>query len=118
MDFRQWLMNEGSNPGGKTGLYPLGYGGIGLYPPQWYPTRTADAIFYASIDERIFGAKDHKLKKLQGSVPEKMNRGDGGAWDISHLRGKPSHKVGKDYAAKNGEGGIWDITHIKKATND
>ena len=118
MDFREWLIFEGSNPGGKTGLYPLGYGGIGLYPAQWYATRTADAIFYMSIDDRIYNAKDHKLKKLPGSVPEKMNSGDGGAWDISHIGGEPSHKVGKDYAAKIGEDGIWDIRHIKKATDD
>lgn len=114
MDFREWLTVEGSNPGGKTGLYPLGYGGIGLYPPQWYPTRTADAIFYASIDERICVAKDYKLKKLPGSVPERMNSGDGGSWDISHITGKPSHKVGKDYAANVGDAGIWSIGHLKK----
>lgn len=112
MNFKEWLFSEGSNPGAKTGLYPLGYGGIGLYPPQWYPTRSADAIFYMSVDERIYNAKDHKLKKLPGSAPKTMNSGDGGTWNISHLKGKPSHKIGKDYAAKMGEKGIWDITHL------
>jgi hypothetical protein len=113
MEFRQWLFSEGTNPGAKTGLYPLGYGGIGLYPPQWYPTRSADAIFYMSIDDRIYSAKDHKLKKLPGSVPKSMNSGEGGIWSIDHLEGRPSHKVGKDYAARMGEKGIWDITHLK-----
>ena len=112
MNFKEWLVSEGTNPGAKTGLYPLGYGGIGLYPPQWYPTRSADAIFYMSIDDRIHSAKDHRLKGLPGSVPKKMESGDGGAWNISHLDGKPSHPVGKDYAAKIGEKGIWDITHL------
>jgi hypothetical protein len=40
MNFKEWLIKESSNPGSKTGLYPLGYGGIGLYPPQWYTTRS------------------------------------------------------------------------------
>lgn len=113
MRFKEWIvLSEGSNPGAKTGLYPLGYGGVGLYPPQWYPTRSADAIFYMSIDERICGAKDNKLKKLPGSTPERLNSGDDGTWDISHIEGRPSHPVGKDYAAKNGEDGVWDITHL------
>jgi hypothetical protein len=112
MNFKEWLFSEGTNPGAKTGLYPLGYAGIGLYPPQWYLTRSADAIFYMSIDERIYSAKDHKLKELPGSVPKKMNSGDRGTWNISHLGGKPSHSVGNDYACKNGESGIWDITHL------
>jgi hypothetical protein len=113
MNFREWLVNEGSNPGAKTGLYPLGYGGIGLYPPQWYLTRSADAIFYLSMDERIYSASDKKLKNLPGKVPESLNAGDDGSWDISHLGGKPSHPIGKDYATNAGEKGIWDITHLK-----
>lgn len=113
MTFKEWLIEEGSNPGAKTGLYPLGYGGVGLYPPQWYPTRSADAIFYFSADERIYSASDNELKKLPGKTPESMNSGDGGAWDISHLGGKPSHPIGKDYATRMGEKGIWDITHLK-----
>jgi len=112
MNFREWIISEGSNPGGKTGLYPLGYAGIGLYPPQWYVTRTADAIFYLSIDDRIYNSKDHKLKHLPGSSHKKMNSGDGGIWSISHLNGRPSHPIGKDYAAKIGEKEIWNITHV------
>lgn len=112
MNFREWLVSEGSNPGAKTGLYSLGYAGIGLYPPQWYLTRSADAIFYLSIDERIYDAKEGGLKKLPGNVPTKLNKGDSGTWDISHIGGRPSHPVGKDYAAKSGEKGVWDITHV------
>lgn len=114
MNFKEWLIKEGSNPGAKTALYPLGYGGVGLYPPQWYITRSADAIYYFSIDERIYKAIDKNLKSLPGEVPETLNSGDKGAWDISHLSGKTSHPVGRDYAANPGDKGIWDIRHIKK----
>lgn len=121
LKFKEWInrkhpsfLTEGSNPGGKTGLYPLGYGGIGLYPPQWYLTRTADAIFYLSIDDRIYSSKDHnRLKNLSGSSHKKMNFGDNGVWNISHIKGKPSHPQNKDYAANYGEKAPWDITKIK-----
>lgn len=115
MEFREWLLKEGSNPGAKTGLYPLGYGGIGNYPPQWYPTRSADAIFYMSIDERLYKGKEggrFSITHIPPKSKETMNSGDGGTWDISHLKGKPSHPIGKDYAARMGEKGIWDIRHL------
>lgn len=117
MNFREWLVKEGSNPGAKTGLYPLGYGGVGLYPPQWYLTRSADAIFYLSIDERIYSGKDggkFDITHLAGKPNQKMNGGEKGIWDISHLDGKPSHSAGKDYAAKKGDRGIWDIGGLAK----
>lgn len=119
LDFRRWLGSavcEGTNPGAKTGLYPLGYGGVGLYPPQWYPTRSADAIFYLSIDDRIYKGKDggsFDITHMPGDVNSSMNRGDDGIWDISHLKGSPSHRVGSDLAAKNGDGGIWSIRRLK-----
>lgn len=123
LDFRGWIeqsglpsVNEGTNPGAKTGLYPLGYGGIGLYPPQWYPTRSADAIFYMSIDDRIYKGKDggsFDITHLPGEVKSSMNRGEKGVWDISHIGGKPSHAAGRDMAATKGEGEPWSIKHIK-----
>ena len=125
--FGKWLedklVTEGSNPGSKTGLYPLGYGGVGLYPPSWYLTRSADAIFYLSQDERIYDAKEGKLKGLPGEVPNKMNGGnppqknyaakygDGEPWSIKHLKGAPKPHKG-DFVPKQGEGGIWDITGV------
>ena len=113
MNFKDWLLKE-AQEGAKTGLYPLGYGGIGLYPPQWYLTRSADAIFYLSLDDRIYKGKDHpRLKKLPEPSEKKLDSGEGPLWDISHLDGKPSHPVGKDYAAKAGEKGIWNIAHLK-----
>lgn len=114
MNFKEWLLSESSNPGSKTGLYPLSYGGIGLYPPQWYLTRSADAIFYLSIDDRIYSFKDNnKLKNLPGSSHKKINFGDNGARNISHIKGKPSHPQNKNYAANYGEKAPWNISKIK-----
>jgi hypothetical protein len=118
MNFKEWLFSEGSNPGSKTGLYPLGYGGIGLYPPPWYPTRSADAIYYLSIDERIYKGRDggdFDITHLKPTSKTKMNRGENGTWDITHLKGRPSHKAGSDMAANVGDGGIWDITGVRRS---
>lgn len=117
MNFREWLMTEGSNPGAKTGLYPLGYGGIGLYPTPWYLTRSADAIYYLSIDERIYkGSEGGKfdITHMKPISKEKMKAGEGGLWRISHLKGRPSHKAGNDMAAKAGDAGVWDITSLPR----
>lgn len=116
--FMEWLgvVAEGSNPGTKTVLYPLGYGGIGLYPPQWYPTRSADAIFYMSIDERIYKGSDggeFDITQIPGEVMSSMDQGEGGIWDISRLGGSPNRSSGRNYAANSGNGGMWDISHIK-----
>lgn len=88
MNFKEWLIKEGSNPGAKTGLYALSYGGIGLYPPQWYLTRSADAIFYLSIDDRIYKGEDggkFNIDHLPPASPKKMNSGEGGTWKINHI---------------------------------
>ena len=67
------LLKEGSRlTSSKTGLYPLGYGGIGLYPDADYLTHAADAILYLTQDERLYNNQD--------SAP----------WDISHL---PGHEL-------------------------
>lgn len=97
--FKEWIeikhpefINEGSNPGSKTGLYALGYGGVGLYPPQWYLTRSADAIYYLSQDERIYKAEEK------------------GQFDISHIPAEPKINTKMNC----GEGGVWNIKKIKK----
>lgn len=70
--FSEFLnLNEGLRGGGKTGLYPLGYGGIGLYPPATMLTAAADALFYLSQDERF------------------SSWWEGSPFDISHIPGKP-----------------------------
>lgn len=112
LNFKEWLLSEASNPGSKTGLYPLGYGGVGLYPPQWYLTRSADAIFYLSKDDRIYNFKTKKLVKF--------NQGEEGLWDISHIPGnekKYSDDKKHGYAANCGEGGIWNIKHLKSGSS-
>jgi hypothetical protein len=124
MDFRKWMeqtesVTEGSNPGAKTGLYPLGYGGIGLYPPQWYITRSADAIFYMSIDDRIYRAKEggqFDITHIPEKSPEKMNHGDGEPWKIKHLKQTtPSNLLGKNYVPAPGDGGLWNIKKLKES---
>jgi hypothetical protein len=69
MTFKEFL--EHSQTGAKSGLYPLGYAGIGLYPPQDYLTHTADAITYISLDDRLY----------------KKANGDGKPFSIKHLAG-------------------------------
>lgn len=89
MKFKEWFLKEGSNPGGKTLLYPLGYAGIGLYPPSWYLTRTADAIFYLSRDKRIYKGIEgppFNIKNLPGSPPTSLNNGEGGMWNIKKFK--------------------------------
>lgn len=88
MNFKEFI-NEGSNPGSKTGLYPLGYGGVGNYPPSWYLTRSADAIYYLSIDERIYKGQEggqFNITHIPPKSKEKMNGGEKGLWNISKLK--------------------------------
>jgi hypothetical protein len=46
------IIKEGATSA-KTGLYPLGYGGIGNYPPEYAIPSSADALYYISADERL-----------------------------------------------------------------
>ena len=117
INFKEWLLTEGSNAGAKTGLYPLGYGGIGLYPPQWYLTRSADAIFYLSLDDRIYKGKDEgpfDISHIPVKSNEKLNSGEKGLWDITHIKGPKIKNTKKNFAANTGEGGTWNIKHIKR----
>jgi len=70
--FKEWLFKEIEATSGKTGLYPLGYGGIGLYPVQYYMPIAADSILYVSIDDRLY------------------KNGDGPPWPIKHIKTAPS----------------------------
>jgi hypothetical protein len=45
-------------PGNKAGLYPLGYGGIGLYPVGDNITHAADALYYLGIEDRKYKGQD------------------------------------------------------------
>jgi hypothetical protein len=85
------LLKEGNTRSAlKTLLYPLGYGGLGNYPPLHFIPQAADAILYISKDERLFC------------------NGDGPPWDISHL---PGHKQYGD-KINNGEGEPYDIRDL------
>lgn len=48
MEFKEWLLinEDAGSPGAKQALYPMGYGGIGLYPPSDVITWGADAMTY------------------------------------------------------------------------
>lgn len=74
----------------KTALYPLGYGGIGLYPLSWYMPYSADAVLYVTQDERLYC------------------NGDKAPFDISHI---PGHKQYGD-KINNGESHPYDIKDV------
>lgn len=48
-----WQFLAEGRTSGKTGLYPLGYQGVGQYPPEYMLPGSADAIFYITADERL-----------------------------------------------------------------
>jgi hypothetical protein len=75
LQFSEWLcLVEGSRrPGTKSGLYPLGYDGIGNYPPADILTYSADAITYLDMDDRIFKTHEGKpfsIEHIPGKVVE------------------------------------------------
>ena len=45
---------------GKSLLYPLGYGGIGNYPPSYMTPSQADAITYLTDDARLWAIWEKK----------------------------------------------------------
>lgn len=111
MSFKMWL-SEGKTSG-KTPLYPMGYGGIGLYPLQTYMPSSADALLYISLDDRLW------------------SNGDGPPWDIRHIPGhrqyknpnsgtkepfKITHIPGPEPVRHNGvgDGKPFSISHVKK----
>jgi len=81
---------------GKSMLYPLGYGGLGNYPPSYMTPGQADAITYLTDDARLWSIWEkapfpiHQLKP--GPVPhrELTLKGEIIPWKDAHkfLRGK------------------------------
>jgi hypothetical protein len=118
MTFREFLLLERGETAGKTGLYPLGYGGIGLYPPQDFITKSADAFYYMSKDDRLYTGNEKAIKHVGGkpSFPptKDPSNHDDAPHSIKHLPGQPSASQGWDYALKDGDGPPFKITHIKK----
>jgi hypothetical protein len=77
----------------KTGLYPLGYGGIGLYPNADYLTHAADAILYLTQDSRLYDNGDKApfdISHLPGHTQygDRVNSGEAEPFDIRDLPGK------------------------------
>lgn len=86
------VLKEDSRTSGKTGLYPLGYGGIGLYPDADFMNKSADAAFYLSVDSRLFRNGDSapfSIAHLPGheQYGDKANSGENHPFDIRHLSG-------------------------------
>jgi len=54
MNFKEWLqlVERASSPGSRVGLYPMGYGGMGLYPSSDVINWASDAITYMSAKNR------------------------------------------------------------------
>ena len=92
MDFKEWLLQEIEATSGKTSLYPLGYGGIGLYPLQYFLPTAADALVYITNDKRLY------------------HNGDGPPFSITHIPGKPSWPPTKN--PNNGDGPPFSIRNL------
>ncbi len=97
ISFDQFLaLNESSRAGAKTGLYPLGYDGIGLYPPAYMLPSSADVLYYMSVDERFaswWEGKPFDISHIPGNpVPHKGHRMPGVLKPMkpSAMPGKPT----------------------------
>ena len=99
--FIEYINEDSRRTGSKTGLYPLGYAGIGLYPDADYITHAADAILYLTIDKRLYNNGDEApfcITHLPGheQYGDKVNNGDKEPFNIQHIEGKPvPHKDSK-----------------------
>lgn len=104
MYFRNWF--ESSTPSSKTSLYPMGYGGIGLYPPIYFVPSGADAIYYIMHDKRLFNNKEeapNKISHLPGKPVGFKN------W-LDLVPGEEKHLLKPMY--KNKENSPFKISHI------
>jgi len=111
--FKDYLINEERRTASKTGLYPLGYGGIGLYPAaDWIP-QAADAMLYITMDERLYKNGDgapFSIKHIPGPLPPKNpNSGVKAPFPIEKLWGPNPDK--KFHTA--GEDSPFSIQHLK-----
>jgi len=87
------LKEGGTRTAAKTELYPMGYGGIGLYPDAWWIPTAADAALYITNDERLYHNRDsapNKISHLPGCklFGDYPNNADGPPYDIRHVHGK------------------------------
>lgn len=96
MIFNEWLIlkENGRRTAGKTELYPLGYGGIGLYPDADYLTHSADAIVYLTNDKRLYKNGDNNPFNISNlpshkQYGDRINSGDKDPFSIEKIPGKP-----------------------------
>jgi hypothetical protein len=88
------LLREGNTRTAlKSLLYPLGYGGLGNYPPAHYIPQAADAVLYISKDDRLWCNGDHSpwnITHLPGhkQYGDTINNGDSEPWNIKDMPGK------------------------------
>lgn len=113
--FTEWMAlheSSASRPAAKTGLYPMGYGGIGLYPSSHWLPAAADAVLYVTIDDRLFDngvSAPWSIEHIPGPDPHpNPNSGTGGLFSIDHI---PGPKPYKDFN-KAGEGAPFSIKHL------
>ena len=100
MEFKLFVEDE-MRTAGKTVLYPLGYGGIGLYPDAAMMSRSADAVLYLTSDKRLYNNGDSapfSLKSLPGhqQYGDKINNGEKKPFSIESVpekQPKPSYKI-------------------------
>lgn len=93
--FNQYMLLKegGTRTASKTGLYPMGYGGIGNYPDAWWIPNAADAILYITTDKRLFHNGDgppQSINHLPGhkQYGDRVNNGESEPFAINHLPGK------------------------------
>lgn len=110
MRFKEWLLKEAAGqPGAKQALYPMGYGGIGLYPPSDVITWAADAVTYMPTNMRqltfVWGdgmlgdpfASDDLYKHIEGKVAKQVQAG---SLKLNNKAfAKEDSKFGKSYAS-------------------
>lgn len=89
------LLKEGmKRTAAKSGLYPMGYGGIGNYPDAWWLPTAADSILYLTIDKRVYHNQDSPPNDIRHLLPrcklfgDHPNNDDGPPHDITHVHGK------------------------------
>lgn len=94
--FKHYLLTEERRTAAKTGLYPMGYGGIGLYPPQDWMPYSADAVLYLTQDERLYKNGDNapnSITHLPGHKHwDNPNNGTKEPFSIQHIKGPEPHK--------------------------
>jgi len=90
------LLERQRRTASKSGLYAMGYGGIGLYPPQDWMNTSADALLYLTQDKRLYSNGDgppDDIRHLPGHKQWKdANTGTKAPYDIRHLHGPEPHK--------------------------